>query len=286
MSTNSSRPLHIDNIEWMKKYISEVKAEYRSIAVVPTMGALHEGHLDLVRKAADRGDIVVVTIFVNPAQFGENEDYNEYTRDIEGDLDKLAPLGTDVVFTPSVEEIYPPGYRTYVEVTELQDNLCGKFRPGHFKGVVTIVLKLFNIIRPDFAVFGEKDYQQLRIVRQMTVDLNLDIEILSVPVKRERNGLAMSSRNAYLNREQRERALLINRALRHIKIEFDAGVKDVEKLVEIGINILLSNNIVKIDYLEIVDSCTLEKVDQASAGDLVALAVRLGNTRLIDNLRL
>src|SRR5919108_5437199 len=183
----------------MQSLANEERRDGKRISLVPTMGALHEGHLDLISEARKIGDVLVVSIFVNPTQFGPNEDFTKYPRDLAGDLRKIESLGVDIVFTPTPEEMYPEGFQTYVEVEKLQEHLCGLFRPGHFRGVATVVLKLFNIIRPHVALFGEKDYQQLKIIQRMVKDLNLDVEVSGFPTVREKNGLALSSRNAYLS---------------------------------------------------------------------------------------
>lgn len=276
----------ISSVSEMQKYSGHLREKGLSIAFVPTMGALHQGHLDLVETAEKSADAVVVSIFVNPKQFGEGEDYNEYKRDISGDMEKIGNFDVDVVFTPAVNEIFPEGYKSYVEVTELQDCLCGEFRPGHFRGVATVVLKLFNIVKPDVAVFGQKDYQQLKIVEKMVKDLNLEMDIISVPIVREESGLALSSRNDYLTREERANATNLYKALRSMKTAFESGNDDVQKLVDIGVKILKENNIDNIDYLEIRDGDTLDKVKTASSGNIIAAAVRLGKTRLIDNIKL
>ncbi len=285
MNTSSSVK-QISSVSEMQRYSGELRDKGLSIALVPTMGALHQGHLELIENAVNSADAVVVSIFVNPIQFGEGEDYNEYKRDLTGDMEKISGFDVDVVFTPSVDDIFPDGYRSYVEVTGLQDCLCGEFRPGHFRGVATIVLKLFNIVKPDVAVFGQKDYQQLKIVEKMVKDLNLEIDIISVPIVRDESGLALSSRNEYLPPEQRANAVNLYAALSSIKTAFESGNKDVKKLVDIGVKILKENNIDNIDYLEIRDGDTLDKVKTASSGNIIAAAVRLGKTRLIDNIKL
>lgn len=282
----NSSPRQISSVGEMQRYSLDARSKGHKISYVPTMGALHEGHLSLVRTASKYADLVIVSIFVNPIQFGEGEDYEKYTRDIEGDIQKLSDLKVDVVFTPEPDDILPPGYKSFVEVTGLQDCLCGVFRPGHFRGVATIVLKLFNIIRPDTAVFGEKDYQQLKIIQKMVNDLNLDIGIIPAPIVREDSGLALSSRNYYLTGKQRKQAGSISTALNRIKMKFEDGTTDVEKLIDIGVKILQENNINNIDYLEIRDGNTLEGINSAVCGNIVAVAVRLGNTRLIDNIKL
>jgi pantoate--beta-alanine ligase len=250
------------------------------------MGALHEGHLTLMRAAKEKSDYLVVSIFVNPTQFGLNEDFNKYTRDLEGDIKKISSIGVDTVFFPDVDEIYPDGYETYVEVQELQKPLCGQHRQGHFKGVATVVLKLFNIVKPDVAVFGEKDYQQLLIIKKMVRDLHLEIEILGMPIVREDDGLALSSRNAYLSDEERERALSLSKSLKTIRSEFKKGKQDIQELVKLGKSILNDSSINNIDYLDIRDGNTLKREQNAKKGDIVAVAAKVGNARLIDNTKL
>ena len=284
--SDSNSPLIITKSLELQSYSSDLKTKGKKIAFVPTMGAIHEGHLSLVSGANEFGDVTVVSIFVNPVQFGNNEDFDLYTRDVEGDIDKLLDYKVDVIFVPEPCEIYPQGFQTYVEVTELQDCMCGLHRPGHFRGVAIIVLKLFNIVKPDYAVFGQKDYQQLKIVERMVKDLNLEIEIVSMPIVRDKDGLALSSRNIYLSEEQREQALALSKALFSIRRSFRQGCKNVSELINVGKKILTDNNIEAIDFLEIRDSKNLKLIKRAESGNLVALAVRVGESRLIDNIML
>ncbi|MGI9533839.1 MAG: pantoate--beta-alanine ligase [Thermodesulfobacteriota bacterium] len=281
-----NRPLIITNSSELQSYSESLKINGKKIAFVPTMGALHKGHLSLVSKANEIGDVTVVSIFVNPTQFGENEDFERYTRDPEGDFDKLSGYKVDVIFTPEHNDIYPDGFKTYVEVTGLQDCMCGLHRPGHFRGVTTVVLKLFNIVKPDYAVFGQKDFQQLKIVEKMVKDLKLEIEIVPMPIIREEDGLALSSRNKYLTKSQRAKALILSKALFSIQQNFEQGCKDVSELINIGKKILTDNNIESIEYIDIRDSGDLSLIQNAESGNLVALAVRIGETRLIDNIML
>jgi pantoate--beta-alanine ligase len=285
MTENDSIKI-VDNVKDMQALSNRIKKEGRIISFVPTMGALHEGHLSLMRVAKEKGDFLVVSIFVNPTQFGPNEDFNKYTRDLEGDIKKIREIGVDVVFSPDVNEIYPEGFETYVEVQELQKPLCGQFRPGHFKGVTTVVLKLFNIIKPDIAVFGEKDYQQLLIIKKMVRDLHLEIEIIGMPIIREEDGLALSSRNAYLSHEDRTRALALSESLREIEKRFKEGNKNTNDLVQFGIEILNESHVTDIDYLEIRNGNSLGSAKEAQPGDIAAIAARIGHTRLIDNTKL
>jgi len=276
----------IDKIKDMQSLSNKIRMDGRTISFVPTMGALHDGHLTLMRAAKEKGDFLVVSIFVNPTQFGPNEDFNKYSRDLEGDIKKISSIGVDAVFFPDVDEIYPDGYETYVEVQELQKPLCGQHRPGHFKGVATVVLKLFNIVKPDVAVFGEKDYQQLLIIKKMVRDLHLEIEIIGMPIVREDDGLALSSRNAYLSDDERKRALSISKSLKTMSSEFSNGKHDIKELINIGKGILNESSILDIDYLEIRDGNTLKNEHIAKRGDIVAVAAKVGNARLIDNTKL
>ena len=276
----------VNKIEDMQALSNSIKKEGHVISFVPTMGALHEGHLSLIREANNRSNFVVVSIFVNPTQFGPNEDFEKYTRDLEGDLKKISEIGANAVFFPDVDEIYPQGFETYIEVEQLQKPLCGQHRPGHFKGVATVVLKLFNIVKPDIAVFGEKDFQQLQIIKKMVRDLHLEVEIVGMPIIREADGLALSSRNAYLSDDERNQALALSKSLSEIKRNFENGNNNTAELVQLGITILSDSQIGEIDYLEIRDGSTLEAKEFATSGDVVAVAARLENARLIDNTKL
>lgn len=276
----------ISAVKEMQGMASEVRIQGKIISFVPTMGALHDGHLRLISEGRRRGDILVVSIFVNPTQFSHNEDLNEYPRNLDGDLEKMKDLGVDVVFTPTKEEIYPEGFQTYVEVKVLQEYLCGIIRPEHFKGVATVVLKLFNIVKPHVALLGEKDYQQLKIIQRMVKDLNLEVEIKGFLIVRDKYGLALSSRNSYLSSDEKERAFSVSKALSEIKKEFDKGIRDTKTIIEAGEKTLREVGITNIEYLEICDPETLKRKELAEGGDLVAVAVRLGGARLIDNIRL
>lgn len=273
----------IDGVREMQEFSNGLRKEGKTIAFVPTMGALHDGHLSLMREGKKHGDVLIASVFVNPAQFGRNEDFNSYTKDTDGDLKKMASAGVDIAFFPRADEIYPPGYETYVDVTEMEKPLCGRFRPGHFRGVATVVLKLFNIVKPHAAVFGQKDYQQLQIIKKMVSDLNLEVEIIGMPIVREESGLAMSSRNSCLSPEEREKAAYLSLALREIKKRFDGGERDTSALVKEGYVVLGGASVGEVDYLEIRDGATLRDKAIATPGDVAALAVRIRNTRLIDN---
>ena len=267
----------------MKKVSDACRKAGKKLGFVPTMGSLHQGHISLVEESVRRADVTAVSIFVNPTQFGPGEDFDRYERDYEGDVEKLVRCGTDYLFYPDISDIYPDGFQTTVSVGTLGNCLCGPFRPGHFDGVATVVLKLFNIVRPDFAVFGRKDYQQLKIVQKMVRDFDMDIEIVGMPIVREPDGLAMSSRNAYLGAEQRIRAAAVNKALREVGKKFKSGCDDCEILLAEANRVLRMAQINDIDYIEIRNPETLELRRRAVEGDLLALAVRVGETRLIDN---
>ena len=267
----------------MKEVSDACKKARKKLGFVPTMGALHQGHISLIEKAVRRADVTVASIFVNPTQFGPGEDFGRYERDYEGDIKKLAHCSVDYLFCPDVSDIYPDGFETTVSVGNLGSCLCGPFRPGHFDGVATVVLKLFNIVRPDFAVFGRKDYQQLKIIQKMVRDFDMDIEIVEMPIIREPDGLAMSSRNAYMSADQRIRAAAVNRALREVGEKFKSGCDDCKILLSEANRVLRMAQINDIDYIEIRNPETLELRHRAVEGDLVALAVRVGDTRLIDN---
>jgi len=247
------------------------------------MGALHEGHLSLVRAAKTSCDAVVVSIFVNPTQFGPREDYGQYPRPFESDCEALRNEGVDIVFAPSTEEMYPQGETTWVTVEELCDRLDGRSRPGHFRGVTTVVAKLFHIVEPDAAFFGQKDAAQLANIRRMARDLNFPVEIVGCPIVREADGLAMSSRNAYLNPDERRRALVLNSSLRCVEREFGAGQRDARKLRDSGLTIMTREPEVRLDYFEIVDPETLDRIELIADKTLVAVAAYVGATRLIDN---
>jgi len=252
------------------------------IGFVPTMGFLHEGHLSLMRKAREIADVLVVSIFVNPAQFAPNEDYETYPRDLDRDLELCRREQVDIAFTPTAGELYPENYQTYLSLEKLPQHLCGRSRPIFFTGVATVVNKLFNIVRPHTAVFGEKDYQQLLVIRRMVRDLNLDIEILGAPIVREPDGLAMSSRNAYLSSEQRHAALGLSRSLQRAAAMVAQGVGDAAAIRREA-EAILTDPDTQIDYISICDPESLEEIDIIDAPALMALAAKVGETRLIDN---
>jgi pantoate--beta-alanine ligase len=270
----------------MTSLSKEVRRSGRTVGFVPTMGALHQGHLSLVRAAREQTDIVVTSIFVNPAQFGPSEDFSKYPRTFEKDSAMLAAEKTDYIFSPSVEEMYPKDATTWVDVEELSGKLDGCSRPGHFRGVTTVVSKLFNIVQPDMAFFGQKDAAQVAVIRKMVRDLNLDVEIVVCPIVRESDGLAMSSRNAYLNPEQRKQALVLSQALKKVEKLAVQGERNSEKLIGAGKQVIAEEPSVRLDYFEIVNPDTLDPVADVNQGALVAVAAFVGTTRLIDNLLL
>ncbi|HEX3046077.1 MAG TPA: pantoate--beta-alanine ligase [Bacillota bacterium] len=274
----------VTKIQELKTIIKTARSQGKMIGFVPTMGYLHEGHLSLARQAKRENDLVVVSIFVNPIQFGPKEDFQTYPRDLKRDQELLESVGVEVVFTPEKDEVYPANFQTLVEVTGVSQGLCGQSRPGHFKGVATVVAKLFNIVAPDRAYFGAKDAQQLRVIRQMTTDLNFNIEIISCPIIRESDGLAMSSRNVYLNPDERRAALVLYRALQTAEKKIAKGDREAGKLAEEMISLIQAEPLAVVDYVEIVDSKTLEPIKVIAGEVLIALAVRIGKTRLIDNM--
>jgi pantoate--beta-alanine ligase len=275
----------VESVAGMKALSREWRKAGRTIWFVPTMGYLHEGHLSLVRESRRSAGVTVVSIFVNPTQFGPNEDLEKYPRDLEKDAAYLERAGVDVLFHPAAAEVYPSGYRTFVAVEGLQDKLCGRSRPGHFKGVATVVLKLFEMVGPDFAFFGAKDAQQVLIIRRMARDLDLDVEVVTCPLVREPDGLALSSRNAYLSPEERKAALALSIGLRGAERAVAAGERDAAKIVAGLRAVLEAEPLARIDYVAAVDPETLEPVAEMRGDVLVALAVFIGSTRLIDNVR-
>lgn len=274
----------IRKIREMQAISDRLRREGKSIGLVPTMGYLHEGHLSLVRKAKALSDAVVVSIFVNPTQFGPGEDFEKYPRDEEEDRTKLEAEGVDFLLIPEAREMYPSGYQTYVEVTEVAKGLCGDFRPGHFRGVATVVTKLFNIVKPHLAVFGEKDYQQLLVIKRVVEDLNFDIEIISGTLIREEDGIAMSSRNAYLSPENRRKATILYRSLKEGKTSFESGERRASVLCKTVKDSLESVAGISVQYVEVRDAETLEKIEAVDRPAVIALAAIVGGVRLIDNI--
>jgi pantoate--beta-alanine ligase len=274
----------IRTIEWMKQVARQARAEGRLTGFVPTMGALHEGHLSLVRAALAETQPVIASIFVNPTQFGPSEDFQKYPRAFDSDCEKLERAGVDYLFAPDAAEIYPPGYRTWVNVESLSDRLEGRSRPGHFRGVTTVVLKLLEIVRPQKAYFGRKDAQQARILRQMARDLHLDSEIITCPIVREPDGLAMSSRNAYLAPAERRAATILFRVLDGARASIARGERDALRLTAAMREMLRAEPLAAPDYVELVDAETLEPVTRLRGACLALLAVKIGAVRLIDNM--
>ncbi|MGD8534641.1 MAG: pantoate--beta-alanine ligase [Candidatus Aminicenantes bacterium] len=273
----------ITKAQEMHDTVKKEKSYGKSIGFVPTMGFLHEGHLSLVRESVQRADVTVVSIYVNPAQFGPKEDFMKYPRDINRDTEILEAEGVDYVFSPGNDEIYPEGYTTYVEVHGLQDKLCGRSRPGHFRGVCTVVLKLFNIVESDFAYFGQKDAQQAIILKRMVQDLNLRVKIEVLPIVREEDGLALSSRNTYLDKEERKAARILSQSLEEAQEMVKNGEQDSGKIIRRMKEMIAQEPRARIDYVEIVDMENLDSVKKIENEVLAALAVFIGKVRLIDN---
>ena len=274
----------VRTVEWMKEASAGLRQEGRRIGLVPTMGALHEGHLSLVRAAREQTEAVVVSIFVNPTQFGPQEDLQRYPRNLERDQQLLENERVDFLFAPPVEEMYPDGFTTYVTVQRLSEKLCGRSRPGHFRGVATVVLKLFEVVEPHVAFFGQKDAQQSVILRRMVRDLSLPVEIVVCPIVREPDGLALSSRNLLLSPEKRRAALVLSQSLASARQKIEAGERRAEPLLAEMRNLILRESRARVDYIEMVDLETLEAKLAVAGPTLIALAVWFGSTRLIDNM--
>lgn len=275
--------IEVSTIRDIRVLLAEERRVGKSIGFVPTMGFFHEGHLTLMRKARESCDVLVVSSFVNPSQFGPSEDYLNYPRDEKRDSALAAAEGVDYLFKPGAEEMYPTGYSTFVEVVGLSEGLCGRFRPGHFRGVATIVAKLFNIVRPDVAFFGRKDYQQLKVIERMVKDLDFGIEIRAIDTVREPDGLAMSSRNSYLSPEERVAAGSLSRALREAVRLVEAGERQSEAIADAVKGILGIEPLVNLEYVEVCDPETLSPIEEIDSEALVALAACVGKARLIDN---
>jgi pantoate--beta-alanine ligase len=274
----------INRRQRMSSIARKLRRENKTVAFVPTMGALHDGHLSLIKEARQMADVVVVSIFVNPTQFNETEDYAKYPRDLTSDAALLTEYQVDYIFAPDADEIYPPGFSTFIYVEGLTDTLEGASRPGHFRGVATIVTILFNTIRPDFAIFGQKDAQQGAVIKRLVQDLGFETEIVLMPIVREESGLAMSSRNSHLSDEVRQKASIIYKSLREAKIAFKNGERDASELAEIVRRELASEAAALIDYVAVVDMDTFEPIEKVGETPvLVAVAVSFGKTRLIDN---
>ncbi len=284
-TTTNARPLVIGSRAELRARVRSCKADNKRIALVPTMGYLHAGHRALLDEARRRADFLVLSIFVNPTQFGHNEDLSRYPRDLDRDLVMATAAGVDLVFAPTAAEIYPTGYQTFIEVRELQRGLCGGSRPGHFAGVATVVCKLFHLVEPEVALFGEKDFQQLAIIRRMVADLDLAIEVVGVPIVREPDGMALSSRNSYLSPDDRLRALALSRALHKAAESFAEGEHVAPRLVDLARTTLHLTPGVRLDYLELRDVETLTLLDdRITQPAVLAVAAYVGATRLIDNI--
>lgn len=273
----------ISDLKDMQRRCLELKRQGRRIAFVPTMGWLHEGHLSLLREGRRRGEVLVLSIFVNPTQFGANEDLSSYPRDLQRDADLARDCGVDLLFAPDTAAMYPPNAATFVNVEGLTEVLCGASRPGHFRGVTTIVTKLFNIVQPDLALFGQKDFQQLAVIRRMTLDLDLPVEIVGMPIVREADGLAMSSRNVYLSTAQRRQALILSRSLARGRELVAGGQHDAATILAELRGMIEAEPEARIDYLQICHRDTLQQQERVDGDSVLLLAVFVGATRLIDN---
>jgi len=273
----------IETVGDMREYSDRMRREGKGISFVPTMGYLHEGHLNLMREGRKRGDCLVTSIYVNPTQFAPGEDLDQYPRDFGRDESLAREVGVDVIFYPSDREIYPDGFQTYVTVEQVSNNLCGLSRPVFFRGVATVCAKLFNIVKPHVAIFGKKDFQQLVVIRRMVADLNMGIEVVGMPTTREADGLAMSSRNAYLKERERESALSLNRSLKLAKGLYDDGERRASVIIDRVGDYIASHPHTEIDYVKICDAETMEDVEYLEGESVIALAVRVGFPRLIDN---
>lgn len=273
----------IESLDEMKSLTREVHSLGKTLGFVPTMGYLHEGHLTLMREAKKKTGFVVTSIFVNPLQFGVGEDFAEYPRDLTRDMNLAEEAGVDIVFAPKVKEMYPHGYSTFIEVENLTDRLCGKSRPGHFRGVTTVVAKLFNIVQPDIAFLGQKDAQQVLVLQKMVQDLNMNLEIEVVPIVREQDGLAMSSRNVYLNPDERQAALSLSKSLKRAAELVKAGERDPLVIKREITGLINEEPLAQIDYVEIYKMPHLVETNRLEDRNLIALAVFIGKTRLIDN---
>lgn len=273
----------VKSVKEVRDTVKEWKAQGLSVGFVPTMGYLHEGHESLIKKAVKDNDRVVVSIFVNPMQFGPTEDLDKYPRDLERDSKLCENAGANLIFHPEKEEMYFEDFSSYVDINRLSDELCGKSRPIHFRGVCTVVTKLFNIVNPDRAYFGEKDAQQLAIIRRFVRDLNIDIEIIGCPIIREEDGLAKSSRNTYLSKKERQAALILSQSLNLAKDAINSGERNSSVVIDIISNSIKKEPLAKIDYIEVVDSLSMKPVKTIEKSVLVAIAVYIGKTRLIDN---
>jgi pantoate--beta-alanine ligase len=271
------------DVKEMQHRCLAARGQGQRIVLVPTMGFLHEGHLSLLREGRRRGDLLVLSLFVNPTQFGRGEDLESYPRDLERDAEMARSVGVDLLFAPEAQSMYPPGYATFVEVEGLTATLCGRSRPGHFRGVTTVVCKLFTIVQPHVALFGEKDFQQLAVIRRMTADLKLPVEIVGMPIVREADGLAMSSRNSYLSTEERRQALALSDSIRLAKVAARQGERDAAALRTLVAARIDREPDANIDYIQVCHGGTLQDVEKIDRDSVLLLAVQIGRTRLIDN---
>ncbi|WP_029917925.1 pantoate--beta-alanine ligase [Pelobacter seleniigenes] len=273
----------LQTVQEMQSWSRAARQDGRRISFVPTMGFLHQGHLSLLQEGRKRGDLLALSIFVNPTQFGQGEDFEDYPRDLQHDSELAATAGVDVIFAPSAAEMYPKGYASYVQVEGLTETLCGASRPGHFRGVCTVVSKLFNIIQPHVAIFGNKDFQQLAVIRRMTADLNLPVDIVGMPIFRETDGLAMSSRNVYLTAEQRRQALVLSAGLAEARQLVAAGESASAVILADLSQRIIAQPEARIDYLKICHQYSLAEQEQVDGDSVLLMAVYFGSTRLIDN---
>ncbi len=273
-------------VKEMQLYARKLKHEAKSIALVPTMGALHEGHLSLLRKARIDGDVLIISIYVNPTQFGPGEDYRRYPRDFDRDIKLATKAGVDIIFAPEDGEVYPDGFKTSVRVAELEERLCGASRRGHFQGVCTVVAKLFNIIRPDYAYFGQKDAQQAQIIKKMVADLNMGVGIVVLPTVRDKDGLALSSRNSYLNPTERQAGLVLYKSLQLARELICAGERQAETIKQQMQDLIRVEELAQLEYVSVCEPDNMTELAAIQPDTLIALAVRIGKTRLIDNLLL
>ena len=273
----------IKSVSEMQQWVARIRSAGETISFVPTMGFLHQGHLSLLEEGRRRGDKLVLSIFVNPTQFGQGEDFEDYPRDLQQDSQLAEGVGVDVIFAPTAAEMYPSGYATYVDVEGITETLCGASRPGHFRGVCTVVSKLFNIVQPTCAVFGNKDFQQLAVIRRMTLDLNFPVEIIGMPIFREADGLAMSSRNVYLTPDQRQQALVLSRSIEQARALVRDGETDCQVIIAQLKRLIEQQPDARIDYIQICHQLSLADQAQVDADSVLLLAVYVGQPRLIDN---
>jgi pantoate--beta-alanine ligase len=274
----------VNSIKGLRERMAPLRGKGKEVGLVPTMGALHEGHLSLIKRAKAENEVVVMSLFVNPLQFDRQDDYQNYPRDLDRDKELASQEGVDLLFVPSAEEMYPEGFSTFVEVEGLTDRLCGACRPGHFHGVTTVVTKLFNIVRPDRAYFGQKDFQQTVVIKRLVKDLDLGVELVIVPTVRDKDGLALSSRNQLLNRGERQAAAALYQSLLKARKLFALGVSDSKEILQGAHSVLRKAGLFRVDYVALVDPESLEELEEAKSGAVAVLAVWVGKVRLIDNM--